>query len=261
MAREGQRYEVFSRRAFLLAGAQGLALSALGGRLYYLAIVNGEQYRLRADKNRISLRLTPPERGEIFDRHQRKLATNRQDFTVVLIPEQAQNIAKTLAKLGRIIKLSDRRLARVKRTIKRQRKFLPVTVAQHLDWKTFSKVNVEMPELPGVATMAGLSRFYPFGVEVAHIVGYLATPGEQDIGRNPLYQLPGFKVGRQGIERRYEDQLRGIAGSRRVEVNSVGREVRDLPPTQDPTKGQPLHLSLDLDLQKFALEQLGEESA
>jgi len=83
VAREGQRYQAYSRRAFLLAGAQGLALTALGGRLYYLSIVNGEQYRLRADKNRISLRLTPPERGEIFDRYNRKLATNRQDFTVV----------------------------------------------------------------------------------------------------------------------------------------------------------------------------------
>ncbi|MEX0298246.1 MAG: penicillin-binding protein 2 [Kordiimonas sp.] len=261
MAREGQRYQTFSRRAFILAGVQGAALTALGGRLYYLSIVNGEQYRLRADKNRISLRLTPPERGEIFDRHNKKLATNRQDFAVVLIPEQAQDVVDTLTKLGRIVKLSERRLARVKRTIRRQRKFVPVTVANQLDWETFSRVNVEMPDLPGVETLAGLSRYYPSGREVAHIVGYLATPGEDDVGVSPLYRLPGFKIGKQGIERRFEEKLRGVAGSRRVEVNSVGREIRDLPPRQEATKGDPLHLSLDLDLQRFALSQLGEEAA
>lgn len=261
MAREGLRYQTFSRRAFILAGVQGLALTALGGRLYYLSVVNGEQYRLRADKNRISLRLTPPERGEIFDRNNRKLATNRQDFAVVLIPEQAQDVVDTLSKLGRIVKLSDRRLARVKRTIRKQRKFVPVTVANQLDWETFSRVNVEMPELPGVETISGLSRFYPAGREVAHIVGYLASPGEDDVGLSPLYRLPGFKVGKQGIERRFEETLRGVAGSRRVEVNSVGREIRDLPPRQDATKGEPLHLSLDLELQRFALAQLKEEAA
>ncbi len=261
MTREGLRYQAFSRRAFLLAGAQGLAITALGGRLYYLSVVNGEKYRLRADKNRTSLRLLAPVRGEIFDRKRRQIATNRRDYSVYFIPEQAKEIPKTLRKVGGIIKLSDRRIKRIERQIKRQRKFLPVTVAKGLDWKTFSRVNVDMPNLPGVETDVGLSRYYPQGQSVAHIVGYLASPGENDVGRNPLYQLPGAKVGRQGIEKRFEDELRGEAGSRRVEVNAVGREIRELPPRQEALKGQDLHLTLDMELQEFVLSQLGEESA
>lgn len=261
MANEGQRYQIFSRRALMLAGVQGAALTALGGRLYYLTIVNGEQYKLRADNNRISTRLVVPERGEILDRNNVKLAVNTPDFTVYLIPEQAGDITKTLGKLARILKLDRRKIARVVRQIKRQRKFLPVSVSQGLDWKTFSKVNVEMPDLPGVLTNAGLSRYYPEGRNIAHIVGYLASPNDDEVALNRMYRLPGFKVGRQGLERRFEDELRGEPGTRRVEVNAVGREIRDLPPRSDAIKGEDLKLTLDLQLQKFALEQLGEEAA
>ncbi len=261
MAREGLRYQVFSRRALLLTGAQGLVLTALGGRLYYLSVVQGEKYKLRAEKNRVALRLIAPERGEIFDRNRRKLATNRPDFRVFMIPEQAEEIASTLEKIGRVVRLDERRIARLERQIKRQRKFVPITVAQGLDWRTFARVNVAVPDLPGVVTDAGLSRFYPSGNEIAHLIGYLASPGEEEVAANPLYQLPGFKVGRQGLERRYESRLRGSAGTRRVEVNAVGREIRELPPRQEAQAGNDLQLTLDIDLQKFVMEKLGEEAA
>ncbi|WP_262691172.1 penicillin-binding protein 2 [Kordiimonas aestuarii] len=261
MAREGLRYQTFSRRAFLLAGAQGLAVTALGGRLYYLSVVEGEKYKLRAERNRVAIRLIAPERGEILDRYGRKLATNRQDFRVFLIPEQADEVANTLVKIGHIVKLDDRRLSRIERQIKRQRKFVPVTVAQGLDWATFAKVNVAVPELPGVVPDAGRSRFYPSGNEIAHLVGYTASPNEDDVALNPLYQLPGFKVGRQGLERRYEDRLRGSAGTRRVEVNSVGREIRELPPRQEADPGSNLQLTIDLALQKYTIDLLGEKAA
>lgn len=261
MSKEGLRYQTFSRRALLLAGGQGLVLTALGGRLYYLSVVQGEQYKLRAERNRVALRLIAPERGEIFDRRRRKLATNQPDFRVFMIPEQADEIAATLEKIGRVVRLDERRIARLERQIRRQRKFVPVTVAQGLDWNTFAKVNVSVPELPGVVTDAGLSRYYPDGDFIAHLVGYLASPGEDEVAANPLYQLPGFKVGRQGLERRYEGRLRGSAGTRRVEVNAVGREIRELPPRQEAIPGNDLQLTLDIELQKFVMQQLGEEAA
>jgi len=245
----------------MLAGLQGLALTALGGRLYYLTVINGEQYRLRADKNRISMRLIVPERGEFLDRNNMKVAVNQPDFTVFLVPEQAGDITETLRKLARVLKLDQRDLQKVRRQIKRQRKFLPVTVAQGLDWRTFSRVNVEMPDLPGVITSAGLSRYYPFGRHLAHVVGYLARPDEDEVALNRIYRLPGFKVGRQGLERKFEDELRGVAGTRRVEVNAVGREIRELPPRQDAARGQDLQLTIDLRLQEFAIDQLKEEAA
>ncbi len=259
--REGLRYQTFSRRVLLLAGLQGLALAALGARLYYLSVVNGEKYRLRADKNRISIRLIAPERGEIFDRNGEKLATNTQDLRVLLVPEQTDQLQPTLKKVQQIIEIDDRRLARIERRIKRQRQFVPVTLAQGLDWQTFSRLNVEIPLLPGVQTDAGLSRLYPGGNSIAHLIGYLASPDDKDIDKSPLYQLPGFKVGRQGLERRYEPQLRGASGTRRVEVNSVGREIRELPPREEAAKGEDLHLTLDMALQRYVADQLGEEAA
>ncbi len=259
--REGLRYQTFSRRALLLAGFQGLALAALGARLYYLSVVNGEKYRLRADKNRISIRLIAPERGEIFDRNGEKLATNTQDLRVLLVPEQTDQLQPTLKKVQEIIEIDDRRLARIERRIKRQRQFVPVTLAQGLDWQTFSRLNVEIPRLPGVQTDAGLSRLYPGGNSIAHLIGYMSSPDEEDVAKSPLYQLPGFKVGRQGLERRYEPQLRGASGTRRVEVNSVGREIRELPPREEAARGGDLHLTLDMALQRYVVEQLGEEAA
>jgi len=259
--REGLRYQTFSRRVLILAGLQGLALAALGARLYYLSVVNGEKYRLRADKNRISIRLIAPERGEIFDRNGEKLATNTQDLRVLLVPEQTDQLKPTLKKVQQIIEIDDRRLARIERRIKRQRQFVPVTLAQGLDWQTFSRLNVEIPLLPGVQTDAGLSRLYPGGNSIAHLIGYMASPDDKDIDKSPLYQLPGFKVGRQGLERRYEPQLRGASGTRRVEVNSVGREIRELPPREEAARGKDLHLTLDIELQRYVAEQLGEEAA
>lgn len=261
MAREGLRYQTFSRRALLLAGLQGVALTALGGRLYYLSVVRGEQYRLRADENRISVRLIAPERGEIFDRNGEKLATNTQDLRILLVPEQTAELDATLAKVQHLVAIDERRLSRIERRIRRQRKFVPVTLAQGLDWETFSRLNVEIPRLPGVQTDAGLSRFYPNGNAIAHLVGYMASPDEEDVYKNPLYQLPGFKIGRQGLERRYEEGLRGASGTRRVEVNAVGREIRELPPREESIRGNDLHLTLDMPLQRFVMEKLGEEAA
>ena len=245
----------------MLAGLQGIGLAALGARLYYLSIVNGEQYRLRADKNRISIRLIAPERGEIFDRNGQKLATNTQDLRVMIVPEQADQLEPTLLKVQQIVDISERRLARIRQRIRRQRQFVPVTLAQGLDWGTFSRLNVEMPKLPGVQTDAGLSRLYPGGESIAHLVGYMASPDEEDIYKSPLYQLPGFKIGKQGLERRYEALLRGASGTRRVEVNAVGREIRELPPREDALRGNDLHLTLDMSLQQYVMQELGEEAA
>ncbi len=261
MVREGIRYQIFSRRAIMLAGMQGLLLTGLGGRLYYLSVIKGESYKLRADKNRISLRLIPPVRGEIFDRVGYKIATNRQDFRVFLIPEEAEDFVTVLKRVGTIVNLSNRQIQRIQKKIRRQRKFVPITVAQQLDWETFSRVNVLSPDLPGVLPDAGMTRFYPEGTSAAHILGYVGSPAESDMDNDPLLQLPGFKVGREGLEKRFETNLRGGAGTRRVEVNAVGRQIRELKPRQDAINGTPLQLALDMDLQRFAASRLGEEAA
>ena len=260
MSHEGLRYSIFSRRALLLAGAKGIAVTVLGGRLYYLSIVKGKQYQLRADKNRINLRLIAPERGEITDRNGVKLATNRQDYQVYLIPEQADDVVDTLKRLGRIINVSDQNITRIQTRLKRQRKFLPVTVSENLSWEEFSKINVATPDLPGIIPDAGLTRTYPDGPDVAQVVGYVGVPRESD-GDDPLFGLPGFKIGIHGLESSFDKELRGYQGTRRVEVNNVGREIRELKPRQNAVEGKNVELSLDIDLQRFSMSRLGESAA
>ncbi|TPD57963.1 penicillin-binding protein 2 [Emcibacter nanhaiensis] len=236
--------------------------SALIGRMYYLQVVGRSQYELLADENRISLRLLQPERGKILDRYGELLAGNRVDYRVNLIPEQADNVEATLAALSELVTLSDRDYKRILKAIKRQRSFLPVAVAQNLDWETFANVNVNIPDLPGIQPDVGTTRFYPEKGYLAHLVGYVGSVSEKDLGRSedPLLELPGFKIGKNGMERELESRLRGQAGNSRVEVNALGRVIRELS-RQDSAPGEDVQLTIDLELQKFAAERVRDQSA
>lgn len=260
MKGEGEQQAMFSRRAVLLAGAQGLLVTALAGRLYYLGVVRSNDYLTLAEDNRISLRILPPHRGEIIDRFGRPMAENRQDLRVVLVPELAKDIPETLNRLGQIIDLSDAEVSRLMRRIERQRQFVAVTVASNLEWETFSRVNVESPNLPGILPDAGMTRYYPDGPVVAPVTGYVGTPAEEDLDGDPLLSLPGFKIGKRGIEKSMEMRLRGLAGTSREEVNAYGRTIREIGRI-DGVAGDTAQLTIDLDLQRDAVLRMGEESA
>ncbi|WP_229773671.1 penicillin-binding protein 2 [Iodidimonas muriae] len=254
------RFKVFSRRAALLAGAQGLLSMALAGRLYYLGVIEADQYEMLAEDNRIAIRLLAPQRGEIVDRFGEQVASNQQDYRVFLIPEQAEDIRATLTRLGRIISLNERDHQRIERQISRQRKFLPVTVAQGLAWEDFAKINVSAADLAGIQPDSGLTRWYPDGPVASQVVGYVGTANEDELDGDPLLSLPGFKLGKRGIERSYDRTLRGRAGSSRVEVNAYGRTIRELARTEGQS-GERIALTLDMGLQRAIYQRLGEEAA
>jgi len=260
MYQKGSRSKTFTRRAALLAGAQGLAMTVLGGRLYYLGVVEAEQYEMLAEENRISIRLLNPKRGLILDRFGTELATNRQDYRVFLIPEQAGSVLRTLERLGRIIEIDERERRRIERQIARQPDFLPVTVAEGLKWPAFAEINVASPSLPGIQSDAGLTRWYPLGAAASQVVGYVGAPDPEDLGEDPLLRVPGFKLGKRGIERAFDTSLRGRAGTMRVEVNASGRVIRELARAEGD-QGKTVTLTLDADLQRTAAARLGEEAA
>jgi penicillin-binding protein 2 len=268
MAEDNGRYKIFTRRALLVGGTQAALLAALSGRLYYLQVVRSDQYRMLADENRISLRLLAPRRGKILDRDGRVLATNQQNYRVLIIPEQTKlgdeeidvALARTLDALEPLIPISDRQRDRIVREVSRKRNFVPVTVVENLTWEEFSRVNVRSPDLPGVLSDVGETRYYPQGKSLAHLVGYVALVSEDDDTDDPLLTLPGFRIGRTGVERLSDLSLRGKAGASHVEVNAHGRVIREL----ERREGQPgsnLVLTLDSELQKKATERLGNESA
>ncbi len=264
--REGEAPEgrPMTRRALVLLGVQLGVGAALALRLRQLQIVEAERYRLLAEENRINLRLIPPERGEIFDRAGKPLAVNRQNYRVVVVREQAGDIDEMLDRLGLIIDLPERQRSRVSREMRQKAAFVPVLAAEHLEWGEFAALNANLPALPGVQPEVGLSRHYPDGKLTAHSIGYVGRVSERELEDqetpDPVLQVPDFQIGKTGIERALEGELRGKAGALRIEVNAMGRVIREID-RDGGTPGRDFHLTLDLGLQAALSERLEGESA
>ncbi len=244
----------------MLVGGKAVLLSVLAGRLYYLQVVESERYRTLADENRINLRLLPPPRGRIVDRFGLPLADNQQNYRVLLIPEDTRDVEVTLASLDQIIPLSAGERRRVLRDIKRNRSFVPVTVRENLSWRNAARIEVNAPDLPGVMIDVGQSRDYPHGEQLAHVLGYVAAVSPDEQSGDPLLELPGFRVGKAGIEKIHDLALRGKSGSSQVEVNAYGRVIRELE-RREGEPGAEVRLTIDMGLQRMVAERLGEESA
>jgi penicillin-binding protein 2 len=260
---EGDRYRNLTRRTLMLGGGQALLMTVLMGRMYQLQILDSDQYQLMADRNRIALRLISPLRGRILDRWGEELATNRLSYRVSIIQEQTTDTLETLLRLGQLISVTDDRIQRVLKQSKRSRSFLPVTVAENLSWDEFARVNANLTDLPGVYPDAGQSRFYPHPTDFTLLVGYVGPVTENellDLPEDPAFLLPEFRMGKRGMEREFNDELRGSPGSRRVEVNALGREIRELN-RDDGVAGEDIRLTIDRELQQLAMRRLGEQSA
>ncbi|MFL2769855.1 MAG: penicillin-binding protein 2 [Rhodospirillaceae bacterium] len=258
--RDNDRTRVFNRRAAVLGGGQAIMISALIGRMYYLQVIEADQYRMLAEENRINLRLLPPPRGRILDRFGESLAVNRQNFRVLIVFEQTLDLESTLEALSTVIELSDYDRERVSREVRRRRSFVPVTVRENLGWEEMSRIQVNAPDLPGVIVDEGLTRFYPQTETAAHLLGYVSSVDEDDLTGDPLLQLPGFRIGKAGIERQFDLALRGSGGNSQVEVNAVGRVIRELE-RKEGEAGTDVTLTVDNRLQRFVAERLGAESA
>jgi penicillin-binding protein 2 len=259
MNRDVDRRKQFTRRAIMLAGGQVLLLSGLVARLYQLQVVDAETYEVLAEENRINMRLLPPPRGLILDRFGAGMALNRQNYRLVLVSEQTESVTDTLDRLGSLISLTDRDVTRVNRETSRRRDFVPVTVREDLNWSEVARVEVNAPELPGVMIEVGQTRFYPFGELAAHITGYVGAVSEAELTGDPLLELPSFRTGKNGAERKFEPVLRGSAGTQHVEVNAFGRVIREVA-RQEGQPGSDLNLTIDMGLQAFASRRLEGEA-
>ncbi len=254
------KLKMYTRRASLISGGMMLLSSALVGRMYYLQVTSRDKYELLAEQNRISMRLLAPTRGDIIDRYGRPIATSTTDYRVNVIPEETEELQETLNALEAYIPISKRDNERIHKAAKRQRSFVPISVANNLDWKTFSNLNVNMPDLPGIQPDAGKTRFYPERELAAHIIGYVGSVSEEELTGDPLLEMPDFKIGKNGIERILDEKLRGSAGSSQVEVNVIGRMIRELS-RQDSTPGDAARLTIDIEMQKFVSNRVRDESA
>ncbi len=155
------------------------------------------------------------------------------------------------------MQLGDHERARIERDIRRNRRFVPVILREFLTWEEMARIEVNAPDLPGISVDMGTTRIYPEAEHLAHVVGYVAPPAESDVGDDPLVQLPGIRIGRAGVERYHDRVLRGRAGAVEVEVNAVGRVIRELD-RREGIPGQDVQISIDTDLQKAVRAKISE---
>jgi len=259
MRRDDQdRAQAFNRRALILGGGQVLVLSILAGRMYQLQIVEGETYRLQAEDNRINLQLLAPPRGRILDRFGVMLATNERTYRVILIRERAGDVDKVLARVAGLIRMSEAELAAVQKDVKRKRGFVPVTLRDNLDWDEVAAIELNTPDLAGVSIEVGQTRRYILGGSTAHILGYVGAVSEAELTGDPLLELPGFTVGKTGFEKEHDSALRGGAGSSQVEVNAVGRVIRELS-RDEGRPGNDIQATIDSGLQQMVQQRLAAD--
>ncbi|EEW25620.1 penicillin-binding protein 2 [Rhodobacter ferrooxidans] len=253
-----------NRRALLMGGAMAAMVAVLGARMRYMQVEQADQFRLLAEENRINIRLIPPNRGLIQDRNGRLIAGNEQNYRVVITREDAGDVDAVLHRLAALIPMTDDEIDKTTREALRHSPFVPIIVADRLSWDDFSKVALNAPSLPGVSPEVGLSRIYPLDTDFAHIVGYVGPVSEADLAKledpDPLLQIPKFQIGKIGVEKWTEDTLRGRAGAKRIEVNALGRVMRELD-RREGVAGSDIRLTIDAAVQNFAQVRLGDDSA
>lgn len=251
----------FTRRAILLGGAQLGVAGLLFGRMAWLAIAQKDKYDRLAESNRVQSQILPPRRGWIVDRNGKPIAVNRPSFRVDLIPDRLQDPDQAIDELRQILSLSHDDVKRIKDALDKAPGYQPVPVIEGLDYERFARVTLRQAELPGVAPTSGFSRYYPQGAAVGHLVGYVgpASADAYQKSHDPLLITPGFKIGKEGLEKTMEPLLRGQPGAKRTEVTAHGKLVADL--TTRPEKmGGTLQLTIDAGLQEYTARRLGPNS-
>ena len=251
----------FDRRSFVVGAVQGGVGMLLAARMGYIAVAENEKYEMEAESNRVNLTLIPPRRGWILDRNGSPLASNRADFRVDVIPERLEDPERAIQTLGDLLGFTAVEVQDLRDKIDKAAGFQPVQVADGLDYDTFAAVSVRLPDLHGVVPQRGYSRYYPTGPAVGHLIGYVgaASREEYEAEPSPLLLTPGFKLGKDGLEKQFEQVLRGQPGARRSEVTASGRIVRDLE-TREDVQGKPIQLTIDGPLQDYAARRIGLES-
>jgi penicillin-binding protein 2 len=263
-----ERQGVFHRRALLFGGFATLGVLGLSARLMKLQLLDNTRYAQLSASNQFNYRLVPPPRGRILDRNGVELASNRPTFRLLVSRDEVGgDVNPTLDAVSTIITIPMDKRKSLLREFRAAGRYIPVAVADDMTWDQFARVNARLPELPGVTPDMGEMRVYTFGGAFAHVIGYVSKVSDTDLKKagpdedQMLLHHPGFRIGKQGVEKALDLQLRGKAGGQKVEVDAKGRVVRKDPAGDlKPVAGKDVVLTLDADVQNRALEMFGEQS-
>lgn len=252
--------QVFPSRVMLCLAAIGVGTVLLVVRLIYLQIVGHEHYATLSRDNQIKISALPPTRGVIYDRNGEVLADNIPTYSLELTPIRTPDLKDTLARLTQLLGLTDEELQRFESARRRHKGFEGIPLRLQLGEEEIARFAVEMPRFPGVEVRAHMVRTYPYGFITSHVVGYVGRISEAELpALDPVAYSGTLHIGKNGLERSYEDVLHGKPGYEEIETDVTGRPLRTLGAVA-PVSGADLRLSLDVGLQRIAYEALGEYS-
>ncbi len=257
MLKDIRKNKVFNRRALFVGAAQSFLATALVTRLSYLQILKHQEYSNQSDSNRIKPLINPAPRGIVVDRNNISLTRNESNYRLLLYFEGKKDTDALVEKLAQILSLSpeDKNIFLTK--IKNARRKSIISLLDNLAWDDLARIEANSYLLPGISIESGIIRRYPFPFETAHFLGYASLPSEKEIDSNEqnLFMHPDFRIGKAGIERSFDEALRGKYGVKYVEVNAHEIPVRTLS-VKPAVEGSKIHLTIDFRLQKFVTERI-----
>jgi penicillin-binding protein 2 len=243
------------RRLAVFLAAAVVALCALAGRLWVLQILEGEEKRILSENNRIRLHRVRATRGTVLDRNGKVLVDSRSSFDAVLVPEDAPDLPLAIETIAQLLGQSSAETQALLQQAKGRPAFQEIIVKRDISWDDLAAIETHQLDLPGVSLTITPRRSYPLGDTLAHLLGYVGEVNEKDLAADLHYRM-GDLIGKTGLERRWEKQLRGINGGEQIEVDAVGRRLRVLREVEE-TPGNTVTLTIDLDLQLATEQALG----
>jgi penicillin-binding protein 2 len=261
MFRDIRKNKIFNRRTFLVSAAQGGLTATLLARLSYLQIFKHKEFTVQSNSNSIKPFIKPAPRGMIFDKNGVELTQNQENYRLYYYLEDKKNAAEIVRNLSQILFLSKAQTIEIEEKITKAKKRSMISLIDSLSWDDMARVEVNSYRLLGISTENEFLRRYPFPYETAHFLGYVSLPNEQEIDPNQkaLYLHPSFRIGKTGLEKSYDEVLRGKYGVKYVEVNALERPLRTIS-VREAKEAPPLNLTIDSRLQKLALELMKKES-
>jgi len=244
------------RRLGVALGAALLGFLLLLARLWNLQILHGDEMRTMSENNRIRLHRVQATRGTVLDRYGRVLVDSRPSFDAVLVPEDTRNVELTVENLAQLLNQSAADMHALLVQTSSRPAFEEIVVKRDLSWDEVVAIETHQLDLPGVSLQITPRRSYPLGAKLAHLLGYVGEASPQELALDPRYRM-GDLVGKTGLERRWENYLRGVNGGQQVEVDSVGRRLRVLREVEE-VPGDTVRMTVDLDLEAAAAQALGD---
>ena len=257
-----RKSDIMNRRMFVVGAAKVIVLAVLIGRLFSLQINDNKKYLTLSDKNRIREWKLPPTRGSIVDYFGNIIAGNLKVYQLHVIPEQVENFNYLMSRLQSILKLSNKKVEKIKKKKTQLKPWESLIVSENLTWSEFLKINNYLYDLVGVKPIMTISRNYPFDEIYTHVLGYVSQPNEEDILQNEIIKerfVPGIKVGKLGLEKTLENDLIGTNDIQRYEVNAYGKRINQLE-YQKGKQGSKVRLTVDTEIQKLCAKLLKDKA-